>query len=64
MIQLSLTLIEKTFGAMYLNFSVKKVKQLLIMKIWILWENQKPQKFKNPFSTMDFPQIWCTRLSF
>ena len=33
MIQLSLTLIEKTFGAMYLNFSVKKVKQLLIKKI-------------------------------
>ena len=35
---------------MYLKFSVKKAKQLLIMKIWIWWEKEKPQKLKENFS--------------
>ena len=35
---------------MYLKFSVKTAKQLLIMIICIWWEKQKPPKFKNPFS--------------
>ena len=40
---------------MYLKFSVKKAKQLRIMKIWIWWEIQKPQKLKkNPFLHDEF----------
>ena len=46
------------------TYSVKKAKQLLIMKIWIWCEKQKPQKFTKPFPPRWIFQIWCTRLRF